>query len=887
MAEQAYAYVTLIPVAKGFKSALTKELNGVQGAGNVAGEKTGSGFAGGFKKALGGLAIAGAAATAALGGVLASGFARLSGIEEAQAKLLGLGNSVEDVSQIMDNALSAVRGTAFGMADAATIAASAVAAGVEPGEELARYLKITADSAYIAGAGLDEMGSILNKATTRGVATNEVLTQLAERGIPIYQMLADTVGVTAGEIFDLASQGEISSKVLMDSLENNIAGAALESGNTVTGAFANMRAAIQRVGANLLGPSFGYFKDFFLGIITFLGPIEEKAKVVGQVIADFLGERLIPYFSDLFLIGETLGADNVFAKVFDDIRGALSGFFEGGALGDVVAKLAEFRMMIFNAIIDAVPAVLDAIVEFLPVLIDFFVNTMLPELIAQFETIINEIISLITLLLPGLVTSLIGMIPDLIDAGIKLFNTLVQAVIDITPDLIDAVIYLLPEIITTLLDMLPQLVESAVELFTALVEAVPQIIPPLIIALVDLLPVILETVVDMLPELIDAAFELFSGIMTAIFQAGPEIYGAIADLLPEMISTIVGMIPDFIQAGIDIIGGLVEGIIENGPRLLGEAIGSVVGGMVESAKGLLGIRSPSRVFRDIGKYVGEGMAQGIESQTKVVETAAESLGTAAVTAVESAVEDIEEKFTVITSIPALLGEAMEETVSLSIAQAKRMAKEMPGFFAEFSESGELLRSYTGYGQDLVLPTAGGGTANLGSLIDDLNSLVSFAGANTVAEIDQISRAALNGASTQEALNALTGQISVITADGQRIIGQTLTPYMQQLIDQGGTLESTEQSIDKLTGAIEALAKTVSDQGLTPFAKGGLVTGPTSALIGEAGPEVVIPLDRFESMMGMSGGSGKTVNYFAAPNQSIDSEQDLFQAMRRAKVVANW
>jgi TP901 family phage tail tape measure protein len=72
-----------------------------------------------------------------------------------------------------------------------------------------------------------------------------------------------------------------------------------------------------------------------------------------------------------------------------------------------------------------------------------------------------------------------------------------------------------------------------------------------------------------------------------------------------------------------------------------------------------------------------------------------------------------------------------------------------------------------------------------------------------------------------------------------------------------------------------------------LAEGGYVDQPTTALIGEAGPEVVVPLDRFEAMVGLDGGAGKTVNYYAAPNNSIDSEQALFQAMRRAKVVAAW
>lgn len=71
-----------------------------------------------------------------------------------------------------------------------------------------------------------------------------------------------------------------------------------------------------------------------------------------------------------------------------------------------------------------------------------------------------------------------------------------------------------------------------------------------------------------------------------------------------------------------------------------------------------------------------------------------------------------------------------------------------------------------------------------------------------------------------------------------------------------------------------------------LAKGGFVDRPTTALIGEAGPEVVAPLKDFERMMGMDG-NGKTVNYYAAPNQSIDSEQALMTALKRAKVLASW
>jgi hypothetical protein len=76
--------------------------------------------------------------------------------------------------------------------------------------------------------------------------------------------------------------------------------------------------------------------------------------------------------------------------------------------------------------------------------------------------------------------------------------------------------------------------------------------------------------------------------------------------------------------------------------------------------------------------------------------------------------------------------------------------------------------------------------------------------------------------------------------------------------------------------------------LPALAEGGFVNKPTTALIGEAGPEVVIPLNKFEEMMGLDGsGQGKTINYYAAPNNSLDAEQALFQAIQRSKVVTGW
>ena len=883
MAEQAYAYVTLIPVAKGFKSALSKELNGIDGVGRSLGSSTGSKFKDGFSSAIKGAfkvaTVAAGVAAAGLGATLASGFQRLTGIEEAQAKLLGLGNTTENVALIMDNALSAVRGTAYGMADAATISASAVAAGVKPGEELARYLKITADAAYIAGAGLDEMGAILNKATTSGKAQNDVLGQLAERGIPIYQMLGEQAGVAAGEIFDLASEGAISSEMLMEALGTNLGGAALESGNTVAGAFANMKAAIQRVGANLLGPSFGYFKDFFLGIIAFLAPVEEKAKVVGQAVADFLAPAMESFskITTQFSIGNL---DT--SAMLDRLVASIKRFFENGGIEEIFTKISELRFSFFNAIMEALPGILEGFVEYLPKLIDFFANTLLPQMLDQVIGIVAQLANLLTDILPSLVTVLMDSIPMLLDGAFKMFMAIVQALPEIITPLINGILDLLNPIVSSLLKMLPDILDSALELFLAIVDAIVLIVPDLIKAILELLPEIIDTLVGMLPELVDAAFELFTGIVSGLMEASPDVWAAVGDLLPEILSTLAGFVPKIIEAGYNLIAGLVKGIITNGPRLVGEAISSVGNSIVSTFKGLLGIQSPSKVFTVYGNNIGEGLAYGIHEMVGPVEKATKALGDATTKVMDDTIDKLETKFTTITNIPSMLANGVQAAVEISISEFQRMAQEVEGLFGLFDKAGKLVQSYSGYGVPSLVPTANGGTLDVGKFTDTLNSL-------QAAGYKDVSQAV--GGSTQQILDKIIGQQTFTNASGiSKTVGGTVSDRMlADLAAQGFTaLPSLDKSVEELTDAIDSLNQQVADKGLTPFASGGFVTGPTPALIGEAGPEVVMPLDRFESMMGMSGtGGGKAINYYAAPNNSIDSEQALFQAMRRAKVVASW
>ncbi|WP_157501987.1 tape measure protein, partial [Leucobacter celer] len=79
-----------------------------------------------------------------------------------------------------------------------------------------------------------------------------ILEQLADKGIPIYQALADQMGVTAGEVFKLASSGKINFETFQAAATAAAGTVADEMGKTTTGSFDNMMAAMGRFGATLL-----------------------------------------------------------------------------------------------------------------------------------------------------------------------------------------------------------------------------------------------------------------------------------------------------------------------------------------------------------------------------------------------------------------------------------------------------------------------------------------------------------------------------------------------------------------------------------------------------------------------------------------------------------
>ena len=454
------AYVQIVPSAEGITSALEEVLGGpLKTAGKKLGPSLGATIGSGLKTVGSGMTNyitkPALAAAAALGGAtLFSGWKRMTEIDNAKVKLEAIGNSAKEVKAITQNALDSVKGTAYGMNEAMTTSASAVAAGIKPGKTLTHYLSAISDAAAVAGTDMASMGSIFNKVATSGKAQNDVLGQMADAGIPIYQYLADQMGVTADAVFDMASAGEVGLADFQAAVSSHIGGAAKEIGSkTIIGAISNLKASISRIGANFLGSADD--ADSFAGkilpmlntLIENLGPIEDKAKEFGskfadgfQKFADVIGSIPLPVLAGiggaLVSIGPALKIIGTIMTAVGPVTTALTTLLGGplagaimGAVAPIMAIAAGLALMYArsetfrNAVNGLILQVATAVMPILQT-VGAFLSMLVGEVMSVAQAIGNTLAPVMQLLTPVIV-----FIANLIGIKLKLAFVVAGAVI--------------------------------------------------------------------------------------------------------------------------------------------------------------------------------------------------------------------------------------------------------------------------------------------------------------------------------------------------------------------------------------------------------------------------------------------------------------------------
>lgn len=335
---------------------------------------------------------------------------------------------------------------------------------------------------------------------------------------------------------------------------------------------------------------------------------------------------------------------------------------------------------------------MDAIMDILGTFIPNFVENGVNWLISLFSgfTNVGIIGENLNLLLESILIGISEGLPLILDKGIELITFLMNGMLETEPALITTVGDLLNQLITFIFDNLPMFLEKGIEMVSSLSEGMLNNAPTIISTMVDVILSLIENILNHLPEFLQKGQELIMKLIEGIVEKTPEILKTILDLIVEIIGKIAEKLPDFLTKGGEIIGQLIAGIVEMIPDVVSgtwdiinsifdafadvdwlelgsQVVNGLIGGLADGASAIwdaatnaasnafnaacdfLGINSPSKLGRYIGRMFDTGIAEDIEDNAPVRE--AENMVKSVYDSARSAVKDIEIPITTVGGEP--------------------------------------------------------------------------------------------------------------------------------------------------------------------------------------------------------------------------------------------
>lgn len=224
---------------------------------------------------------------------------RALNIEQAKFQFRGLGL---DVTKSMKSALDAVKGTAYGLDAAAKVASQFGAAGLKSGKQMTGALRGVAGVAALTGSSFEDIGGIFTTVAGQGKLMGDQINQFAARGINIVAPLSKAMNKSQADVRKLVSEGKISFKDFASAMDNAFGAHAKEANQTFTGALANMRAALSRIGADIADPKLKGGRDIFNALTTVIDNLHEALGPALDLYAKFVAlasKRIVSNLGDV------------------------------------------------------------------------------------------------------------------------------------------------------------------------------------------------------------------------------------------------------------------------------------------------------------------------------------------------------------------------------------------------------------------------------------------------------------------------------------------------------------------------------------------------------------------------------------------------------------
>jgi phage-related protein len=350
-------------------------------------------------------------------------------------------------------------------------------------------------------------------------------------------------------------------------------------------------------------------------------------------------------FSDLteaiHVIQTEMGITGTTAKeATETISGSMAGM--QSAIGNLMAGLgnadADIELLIgnvveaFGHVVKNITPVIENIVKALPAALDGILGaigellpTLLSTVVDLFTQVLETLLSLLPELIPAavdavmtIVGALIDNLPLLIDAAVQLITALVMGLGNALPELIPAAVEAVITIVQGLLDSMDQILEAAFSIIQGLAEGLLNALPELIDALPEIIMTIIDFITDNLPLIIEMGIKLTVQLAFGLIKAIPQLVAKLPEIIAAIVVGLGKAVGAVFEIGKNIVSGLWEGIKSMG-KWIADKVSGFFSGIVDGAKSLLGIHSPSTVFAGIGGNMGEGIGVGFMKAMSGVE----------------------------------------------------------------------------------------------------------------------------------------------------------------------------------------------------------------------------------------------------------------------------
>lgn len=446
---------------------------------------------------------------------------------------------------------------------------------------------------------------------------------------------------------------------------------AKEASETVAGSFQSMKASFENLVAGLgngeadieglledLKDTVLTFKDNVVRVLKTIWdnlPLEPWQKWAG-LIAVSAGPALVAIGGVVSIVSKFVGAISLIVGAVSKVSAWFTLLNSGGsALSVTFAKIVGIVSSLgapFLAVIAVIASVIAVLVGVYNTSEEFRnkVNSAFEAVRSTVTSAIQEVVSFVMELFGTLISwwnenhALFEQTATTVWNAIK---SVVETVTNFLAPFIEATWNNIVAVVSGAWDILKVVIETALNLILGIIKAVMQIIngdwsgawetiketagkvwdgiKKIIDTAINAVLNVIKTGWEGIKNVVSATLEFIKSlvqsgwnrVLSIITSIGAFIVSAVKTAFNNAVASARNFISNAYNVGKNLILGFVNGV-KNAAGALIDAVGGAVQGAIDWAKGLLGIHSPSRVFRQFGEYTDEGFIIGVNNRAGAV-----------------------------------------------------------------------------------------------------------------------------------------------------------------------------------------------------------------------------------------------------------------------------